>query len=106
MAAAEAVHKYDRRRARARGYVVQSHVRLSRTAASGLRRVALFAVAVLAVAVGVLGHALDGDDTLALLGLEDAHALRVARGDAHVVDGAADQLARVGDEHDLVAVLD
>src|SRR5204863_7573930 len=59
-----------------------------------------------AIAVAVVGDALDGDHLLALVGLEDAHALSVACGDAHVVHRAADQLAAVGHQHDLVAVLD
>src|SRR5262249_52687402 len=59
-----------------------------------------------AIAGAVLRHALDGDDLLAFLGLEYAHALRVAAGNAHVVHRHADELAGVGDQHDLVALLD
>src|SRR5262245_62339374 len=61
----------------------------------------LLARRLLAAAVAVLRHALDGDHPFALLRLEDAHALGIAGGDAHVVDGAADQLAAVGAERDL-----
>src|SRR5262249_17796618 len=56
------------------------------------------------IAGAILRHALDGDDLLGLLRLEYAHALRVASRDAHVIDGHADQLAGVGDQHDLVAL--
>src|SRR6185295_6575928 len=59
----------------------------------------------LPVAVALLGDALDGHDPLVVLGLEDAHALDAAAGDAHVVDGTADQLAAVRHQHDLIAVL-
>src|SRR5215467_4090481 len=57
-----------------------------------------------AVAVAVLGHALDGHDLLAFLGLEYPHALGVPSGDAHIVHRHADELAGVGDQHDLVAL--
>src|SRR5262245_34668461 len=53
-------------------------------------------------AVAVLRHALDGYDLLAFLCLEDAHTLRVAPGDAHIVHRYADELAGVGNQHDLV----
>src|SRR5262249_49190015 len=56
------------------------------------------------VAVAILGHALDGHDLFAFLGLEYAHALGVATGDAHIVHRHADELASVGDQHDLVAL--
>ncbi len=38
---------------------------------------------------------------LVVVGAEDAHALRVATGNADIVDGAANKLSAVGDEHDL-----
>src|SRR5262249_2092229 len=107
--ATEAVHEDDRQRSRPGERVAQSHAAPpSGRSASGLRLAVCLGVTVLAVAIaiGVLGYALYGADPLALLGLEDAYALRVARGDANVVDRATDQLAGVGDEHDLVAVLD
>src|SRR5262245_57170984 len=53
---------------------------------------------------GLVGQADDRDDLLALLHLEQHHALGAAAGDADVVDRAADELAAVGDQHDLVAV--
>src|SRR5215468_5271809 len=56
-----------------------------------------------AVAIAVLRHALDGDDLLAFLCLEYAHTLGVASGDAHIVHRHADELARVGNQHDLIA---
>src|SRR3984893_1284545 len=43
---------------------------------------------------------------LALAGREHDDALRRAAGDADAVDRAADQLAAVGDQHDLVAFFD
>src|SRR5262249_61847837 len=61
--------------------------------------VALFAVAVLA-------DAFHRHHFLVLVGAEDAHALHVASGDADIIDRTADQLAAIGDQHDLVAVLD
>src|SRR3954451_9028410 len=48
---------------------------------------------------------LDRDDAGAV-GLEHRHALRAAPDDADVVDRHADGLALVGDQHDLVGVLD
>src|SRR3546814_14946282 len=43
------------------------------------------------------------DDTLALVDAEERDAAGGAAGDADVVDRAADQLAGVGHQHDLVA---
>src|SRR5216684_8088383 len=54
----------------------------------------------------LFADALDRDDALALGGVEHDHPLRRAAGDADAVDRAADELALVGDEHDLVGVLD
>ena len=62
----------------------------------------LTAIAVLALVTDVL----DRDDILALCGVEHDDALRRASGDADTVHRAADQLAGIGDQHDLVAVLD
>ena len=39
-------------------------------------------------------------------GIEDDHALSAAPGNPNAIDRAADQLAAIGDEHDLVAILD
>src|SRR5690348_15228323 len=72
----------------------------------GRGRSRLAALAFIAVLLGVLAEALDRDDVLALGGAEERHALRAAAGDADVVDRHADDLAAIGDQHDLVAVLD
>src|SRR5207237_1039554 len=53
-----------------------------------------------------LGDAFDRDHALALRGREHDHTLRRAAGYADAVDRAADELAAIGDEHDLVAFLD
>lgn len=45
---------------------------------------------VLAAFASIVRDVLDGDDALLGVGLEDAHALRVAAGDADVIDRAAD----------------
>src|SRR5690242_21247235 len=57
------------------------------------------------VAVLFLADVLDRDDVFVIGGIEHDHALRRAAGDANVLDRTADQLALVGDQHDLVAVL-
>ena len=62
-------------------------------------------VPVLAV-LAVLADVLDRDDVLVLGGVEHDDALGRAAGDADAFDRAADQLALVGHQHDLVAVLD
>ena len=49
---------------------------------------------------------LDRHDALVFGGVEHDHALRAAAGDTDAVDRAADELAAVGDKHDLVALLD
>src|SRR5499427_4593330 len=59
-----------------------------------------------AVLLGLFGEPLDRDHALALGGVEHDDALGGAAGDADAVDRAADQLAAVGDQHDLVALLD
>src|SRR5262245_55926987 len=65
------------------------------------------AVAVpVAIAGGLIAEARDGDDALAPLHLEQGHALGLAAGDADVVHRAADELAAVGHQHDLIAVGD
>src|ERR1700688_5108458 len=62
--------------------------------------------AVLAVLLALLGESLDRRHALAFGGREHDDALGRAAGDADAVDRAADQLAAVGDQHDLVAFLD
>src|SRR5262249_29631382 len=62
------------------------------------------AVSVLAV-LGLLADMLDRDHVLVLGGVEYDHALGGAAGDADVLDRAADELALVGDQHDLVGIL-
>src|SRR5689334_9127250 len=57
-------------------------------------------------ALALLREALDRDDALALGGVEHDHALRGAAGNSDAVDRAADQLAAIGHQHDLVALLD
>ncbi len=44
----------------------------------------------------------DGDDALVRISLKDRHTLGVAASNADVIDGAADQLAAVGHQHDLI----
>ena len=58
------------------------------------------------VLLALFGNPLDRDHALAFGGVEDDHALGRAAGDADAVDRAADQLAAVGHQHDLVALLD
>src|SRR6185369_26480 len=64
---------------------------------------ALAAVAVLAVLV--FRNMLDRHHVFVFSRIEHDDALRRAAGDADVLDRAADQLALVGDQHDLIAVL-
>src|ERR1700726_608221 len=59
-----------------------------------------------AVLLGLFRQPLDRRHLLALAGREHDDALRRAAGDADAVDRAADQLAAVGDQHDLVGFLD
>src|SRR5258708_37858649 len=59
-----------------------------------------------AVLLAFLADALDRDHALAFGGVEHDHALGRAPGDADAFDAGADQLAAVGDQHELVAVLD
>src|SRR6266850_5101689 len=66
---------------------------------------ALAAVAVLAV-LPVVADMLDRHHVLIFSRIEHDDALRRAAGDADVLDRAADQLALVGHQHDLIAVLD
>src|SRR5664279_1448430 len=54
----------------------------------------------------VLAQPLDRHDLFVVGGIEHDHALRRAPGDADAGDRRADQLAGVGDQHDLVALLD
>src|SRR5262245_10843211 len=75
--------------------------RASAVAAGSIGRAVAIAVS---VPLGVLGEPGDGDDALTLLHLEQRHALGLAAGDADVVDWAADELAAIGHQHDLVAL--
>src|SRR3954451_8630671 len=54
----------------------------------------------------VFADALDGDDVLVFGGADDDHALCRPPRLADVADGAADELAAVGHEHDLIRILD
>src|SRR4029079_17334733 len=65
---------------------------------------ALAAVAAVAV-LPVVADMLDRHHVFVFSRIEHDDALRRAAGDADVLDRAADQLALVGDQHDLVAVL-
>jgi hypothetical protein len=81
-------------------------IKISRAMAIQPRPVAL-RVALPAVAVfRILADVLDGDDMLVGGGVEHDDALGRAAGDADVLDRAADQLALVGHQHDLIAILD
>src|SRR5580692_9406153 len=62
--------------------------------------------AVLVALLAFLGKPLHRRHLLAIAGREHDDALRRAAGDADAVDRAADQLAAVGDQHDLVGLLD
>src|SRR5262249_53155031 len=62
--------------------------------------------ALAAVFVAFLADALDRDHPLAFRGVEHDHALGRAPGDADAFDARADKLAAVGDQHELVPVLD
>src|ERR1700692_111552 len=61
---------------------------------------------ILAVLLAFLGEPLHRRDLLAVGGREHDDALGRAAGDADAVDRAADQLAAVGHQHDLIALLD
>src|SRR5215472_6117813 len=69
-------------------------------------RVTLFDAGSAAVLLALFGEPLDRDHALALGGVEHDHALGGAAGDADAVDRTADQLTAIGDQHDLVALLD
>src|SRR5438876_3383446 len=62
--------------------------------------------ALAAVLVAFLADALDRDHPLAFRGVEYDHALGRAAGDADAFDARADELAAVGDQHELVPLLD
>src|SRR5476651_815905 len=64
------------------------------------------AVAAVATSLVILADADRGDHALALADIDDAYAARAASRDANAVDRAADQGAGVGDQHDLLALLD
>src|SRR5262245_20281345 len=66
----------------------------------------LLAVPVVAVLAVLLGEPFDRHHPFALGGAEHDDALGAATGDADAVHRAADQLAAVGHQHDLVALLD
>jgi hypothetical protein len=53
-----------------------------------------------------LGDGLDADHLLALVEADDAYALGVAARLAHLADARADDLAAVGDHHELVVLDD
>src|SRR5262249_7504341 len=59
-----------------------------------------------AVLVAFLANALDRDHPLAFRGIEHDHPLGRAPGDADALDARADELTAVGDQHELVPVLD
>src|SRR5690349_25033441 len=59
-----------------------------------------------AVLLALLGEPLDRDHALALGGVEHDHPLGGAAGDADAVDRAADELAAIRHQHDLVALLE
>src|SRR5262249_549284 len=63
-------------------------------------------LALAAVFVAFLADALDRDHPLALRGVEHDHTLGRAPGDADAFDPRADKLAAIGDQHELVPVLD
>src|SRR5215470_10841064 len=58
------------------------------------------------VLLALFADALDRDHAFGFGGVEHDHALGRAPGDADALDAGADELAAVGDQHDLVAVLD
>src|SRR5262247_660228 len=62
--------------------------------------------ALAAVLVAFLADALDRHHPLALRGIEHDHTLGRAPGDADAFDARADELTAVGDQHELVPVLD
>src|SRR5262245_52358689 len=66
----------------------------------------VLSVRLFTLALARLADALGGDDLLALGAAEDGDTLRGAAGDADIGDGTADHLSLIGDEHDLVRVLD
>jgi hypothetical protein len=66
------------------------------------RKGALLTMRSAPVAVLFLADVLDRDHVLVLGGVEHDHALGGAAGDADAFDRAADQLALVGHQHDLV----
>src|SRR5262249_44448215 len=73
----------------------------------GIGRAPLLAVAAAIAGLRtrrLVGKAGDRDDLLAILDLEEHHALGLTAGDADVRDRAADELAAVGHQHDLVAM--
>src|SRR5215470_12536680 len=58
------------------------------------------------VLLALFADALDRDHAFGFGGVEHDHALGRAPGDADALDAGANELAAVGDQHDLVAVLD
>src|SRR5262245_48563888 len=59
-----------------------------------------------AVLVAFFADPLDRDDALTFRGVEHDHALGRASGDADAFHARADELAAVGDEHELILLLD
>src|SRR4051812_1537340 len=72
----------------------------------GSRQGALLAMRSAPIPVLFLADVLDRHHVLVFRGVEHDHALRGSPRDADAFDGGADQLALVGDQHDLIAVLD
>src|SRR5262249_34472858 len=58
------------------------------------------------LAVSLVAHPLDRHDALALRRVEDDDALGGAARDPNALHGAADQLAAIGDQHDLIRLID
>src|SRR5580658_964217 len=69
------------------------------------RSLSLLAIASIAV-LGFLADVLDRHHMLVFGGVEHDHALGRTAGDPDALDRTTDQLALVGHQHDLVAILD
>src|SRR5579871_984885 len=102
---------FARRRLALRGYCVPEMTRLpKRSGRTNILvvnpRTVIITNSLATVLLALFGDPLHRSDTLALGGVEHDDALGGAAGDADAVDRTADQLAAIGDQHDLVAVLD
>src|SRR4030081_1187772 len=64
------------------------------------------AISIAVAVLGVLANVLDGHHMLVFGGIEYDDALGRAAGNPDTLDRATDQLTLVGDQHDLVTVLD